>query len=353
MNKTRIVVIGASAGGMEALSRLLAQLPRDFPASIFIVHHMAPDATGAALLNALNTASSLACTEARDGQSFAPGHVYVAPPDHHLLVGKGEMKVTRGARENRSRPSIDPLFRSAAVAYRSKVVGVVLTGYLDDGAAGLSAVQRCGGVAVVQDPADAAYPDMPQNALNRVAGAHRVPLAEMGALLVSLMQRAAKRDRPVPEDIAIEAKIAERVLSDLDSVETLGDQVPFNCPNCGGVLWEMAVPKTKRYRCHTGHSFTAPVLLAEQSAKIEETLWSALRMFEERRNLLLTMSQRHAGTSTQSSAERMKESDVHIERIRAMLLASTKATRGRPLKARSSTRAPASRRTSRTRTSRP
>ena len=230
------------------------------------------------------------------------------------------MKVTKGARENRSRPSIDPLFRSAAVAYRSRVVGVILTGHLDDGSAGLAAVHRCGGACVVQDPEDAAYPDMPRNALERVPAAHRVPLAELGAMLEKLVHRRATKDKPVPRDIAIEAKIAERVLSDLDAVEALGDQVPFNCPNCGGVLWELADGNDVRYRCHTGHAFTRPVLLAEQSAKIEETLWIALRMFEERRNLLLNMSRGHTGALARSTAERVKESDVHIERIRAILL---------------------------------
>jgi two-component system chemotaxis response regulator CheB len=325
MRATSVVVVGASAGGMDALTRLVAQLPADLPAAVFVVNHMAADSSGSALRKAMNEAGRLVCTEARDDESFEAGHVYLAPPDHHLLVGKGRMKVTKGARENRSRPSIDPLFRSAAVAYRSKVIGVILTGYLDDGTAGLVAIQRCGGACVVQDPADAAYPDMPLNALNQVTDAHRVPLAGMGALLVNLLDRRPATDKPVPKDIAIEAKIAERVLSDLDSVEALGEQVPFNCPNCGGVLWELAEGETLRYRCHTGHAFTAPVLLAEQSAKIEETLWIALRMFEERRNLLVTMSQNHTAGLARSSAERVRESDVHIERIRAMLLASDEA----------------------------
>jgi two-component system, chemotaxis family, protein-glutamate methylesterase/glutaminase len=325
MRRISIVVVGASAGGMDALTRLIAQLPADFPAAVFVVHHMAADSSGSAVLKAINRAGSLACAEARDGEVFETGRVYTAPPDHHLLVGKGEMKVTKGARENRSRPSIDPLFRSAAVAYRSRVIGVILTGYLDDGSAGLSAIQRCGGVCIVQDPDDAAYPDMPRNALDRVPAAHRVPLAEMGAMLEKLVHRRATKDKPVPKDIAIEAKIAERVLSDLVSVNALGDQVPFNCPNCGGVLWEVAQGEGLRYRCHTGHAFTSPVLLAEQSGKIEETLWIALRMFEERRNLLVKMSERHGGAQAKASAERAKESDVHIDRIRAMLLAGDAA----------------------------
>lgn len=321
-----MVVIGASSGGMDALTRLVAQLPRDFAAPIFVVHHMAPDATGDALRGAINRAGRLRCSEATDGKRFAAGNVYLAPSDHHLMLAKGTMRVTKGARENRARPAIDPLFRSAAVAYRNRAVGVLLTGNLDDGTAGLTAIQRCGGVCVVQDPADAAYPDMPQNALNRVRVEHCVPLAEMGGLLEKLIHRRHGKNRPIPTEIAIEAKIAERVLSDLDSVEALGDQVPFNCPACGGVLWEIMQGDTLRYRCHTGHSFTSPILLAEQTAKIEETLWVALRMFEERRNLLVTMSGRNGRAFSPSAAERARDSDVHIRRIRAILRSDDKAT---------------------------
>lgn len=326
MSGSTVVVIGASAGGMDALTRLAAQLPGDFPAPIFVVHHMPADTTGAALVQAINKSGSLVCTEAHDGEEFEGGHIYLAPTDHHLLLSKGKMLVTKGARENRSRPGIDPLFRSAAVAYRSKVVGVLLTGYLDDGTAGMTAIHRCGGVCVVQDPRDAAYPDMPQNALNRVDIDHKVPLAEMGALLVHLIHRRTVKDKPVPKDIAIEAKIAERVLSDLTSVDVLGNQVPFNCPGCGGVLWEVVKGNSLRYRCHTGHAFSAPVLLAEQTAKIEETLWVALRMFEERRNLLINMSNRASRAFSPTAAERAKDSEVHIERIRSMLKSSDKAT---------------------------
>lgn len=294
MSVADVVVIGASAGGMDALTRLVAQLPKDFPAAIFVVNHMSADSTGVAVLNGMRASGSLECTQARDEEAINGNHIYLAPADNHLLVLKGKVRVTKGARENRSRPAIDPLFRSAAVAYRSRVIGVVLTGYLDDGTAGLLAIQRCGGVCVVQDPRDAAYPDMPRNAMKRVKVDHSVPLAEMGALLTGLISRRRVKDHPVPKDIAIEAKIAERVLSDVGSVDALGDQVPFNCPNCGGVLWEIEKGTSLRYRCHTGHSFSCDVLLAEQTRKIEETMWVALRMFEERRNLLVTMSDRNS-----------------------------------------------------------
>lgn len=327
MTTSSIVVIGASAGGMDALTRLVAQLPGDFPAPIFIVHHMAADTTGEALLRALNRSGNLVCEQARDGAAFKDGHVYLAQPDHHLMITKDKMLVTKGARENRSRPGIDPLFRSAAVAYRSKVIGAVLTGYLDDGTAGMIAIKRCGGVCVVQDPRDAAYPDMPQNVLNQVKVDHVVPLAEMGALFAKLLDRPVRKDKAVPKDIVIEAKIAERVLSDLPSVEAVGEQVPFNCPGCGGVLWEVAKGQALRYRCHTGHAYTSPVLLAEQTAKIEETLWIALRMFEERRNLLTTMSERKGRGFLPSAAARAKESEVHINRIRGMLRSGSEGPR--------------------------
>ena len=322
MKSSKIVVVGTSAGGLRALKTLVSQLPADFPAAIFIVQHMTPDANTAPLLRALTRCSHLHCSEAQDDENFLAGHIYLAPPNCHLLIVHGKTRVTKGARENRSRPGIDPLFRSAAVAYQSNVIGVLLTGYLDDGTSGLTAIQRCGGTCIVQDPSDAEYPDMPQNAVNRLKADYQIPVAAMGAVLVELAHQKPTQGGGVPQDIAIEAKIAERVLSDLSAVEALGTQVPFNCPNCGGVLWEISNEETLRFRCHTGHAFTAPVLLAEQSAKIEETLWIALRMFEERRNLLITMARPKPTASTQ---ERVAESEVHIERIRCMLRGDTVA----------------------------
>jgi two-component system chemotaxis response regulator CheB len=178
-----IIVIGTSAGGMEALDDLIGQLPTDLPACIFIVQHMAPESTGEALLHRLRKHKSFGCQLAKRGQTFKPGRIYIAPPDNHLLVKKRTLLVTKGARENRSRPGIDPLFRSAAVTHGPSVIGVVLTGMLDDGTAGLIAIKRCGGVTVVQDPKDAAYPAMPQSALDNLKVDYCVPLSEMGGLL--------------------------------------------------------------------------------------------------------------------------------------------------------------------------
>jgi two-component system chemotaxis response regulator CheB len=318
-----IIVIGASAGGLEALDNLIGQLPSDLAAAIFVVQHLSPQNSGVALLTRLRKHRTFDCQMAKDQQRFRMGKVYVAPPDQHILIKRNRILVTKGARENRYRPAIDPLFRSAAVNHGPRVIGVILTGMLDDGTSGLSAIKKCGGATVVQHPKDAAYPEMAETAISNVEVDCCVPISEMGQALERLVSGPRGNSKPVPEDIAVEAVIAERVLSDVAQINRLGDQVPYNCPNCGGVLWAVkSFKKVKHYRCHTGHSFTAKALLTSQSEKIEETLWVALRMFEERKNLLNKMAQserKHPGKSV--SAERAAHTEVHINRIRSMLLA--------------------------------
>jgi two-component system chemotaxis response regulator CheB len=239
------------------------------------------------------------------------------------------MLVTKGARENRYRPAIDPLFRSAAATHGSRVIGVLLTGALDDGTAGLMAVKKCGGVTIVQDPKDASYPEMPQSALNNMHVDHCVSISQMADLLAKLANESPGKGKSIPEPVRIEALIAERVLSDVTRVNGLGEQVPYNCPNCGGILWEMEASKLQRYRCHTGHSFTARALLTSQSEKIEETIWVALRMFEERKNLLNNMAKKENIPSLKRSySEQATATQIHIERIRAMLLAEVPGPTG-------------------------
>ncbi|MFD0795374.1 chemotaxis protein CheB [Mucilaginibacter litoreus] len=324
-----VVVIGTSAGGLTALTELVSQLGDDFPAPLLVVQHISADATGNVLLDAMSKNTKLHCTQAMDGMTLSSGYLYLAPSDHHLMVDEdGRLLVTKGAQENRSRPGIDPLFRSAAVAFGNRVIGIILTGYLDDGTAGMKVIKKCGGTCIVQDPACAEYPAMPQNALNQVKVDYCLPIAEMGGLLYRLVAKKPSRQKPIPKDVLIEAKIAARVLSDLASVNALGDQVPFNCPGCGGVLWQVDKGDSTRYRCHTGHAYTAASLLAEQTAKIEETMWTALRMFEERKNLLTTISKGQRGAALASSLERAKLSQVHINRIKAILQADDKGTTG-------------------------
>src|SRR5690606_18184501 len=228
---SKIVVIGTSAGGLKALKELISQLHKDFPLPILVVRHISADATGNVLLDELNKLNTVKCVQAKSGNSLKPGHLYLAPSDHHLMIG-GDLKilVTKGAHENRYRPAIDPLFRSAAVGFGTGVIGILLTGYLDDGTAGMKAIKKCGGTCIVQDPEDAEYPAMPKNALNNVKVDYCLPLSEMGALLYRIIPQKLRKSIPVPQDVFIEAEIAERVLSDLASVNKLGDQVPFNCP---------------------------------------------------------------------------------------------------------------------------
>jgi two-component system chemotaxis response regulator CheB len=314
-----IIVIGTSAGGLEALDDLVGQLRTDLPAAIFIVQHLSPSGSGAPLLKRLGRHRAFQCKLAGDGELYERGRIYIAPPDYHMLVKGSRLLVTKGARENSYRPAVDPLFRSAAVTHGPHVIGVVLTGMRDDGTAGLAAVRKCGGVTVVQDPADSTYPGMPQSALANVRIDHCVRLDTMGDLLDGLAREAADPARTIPDDVKTEAVIAERVLSDVSAVDGLGDLVPYNCPNCGGPLWKMKTADDPRFRCHTGHSFTAAALLSSQTEKIEETLWVCLRMFEERKNLLNTLAAGPGARGT-SIAARAREANLHIERIRAILL---------------------------------
>ena len=315
-----VVVIGTSAGGLNALKILVQQLPKDFSAPILVVQHISSDATGNVLLDTLNKFGKLKCIHASHGKSIKPGYIYFAPSDHHLMIEKsGTLLITKGAQENRSRPAIDPLFRSAAIAYGNRAIGVILTGYLNDGTAGLYAIKRCGGISIVQDPADADYLDMPKNALSQMTVDYCIPSLEIGAVLLKEVQHKRGKQIKIPNDILMEAKIAERVLSDLPSVNSLGGQVPFNCPGCGGVLWKVKEGSFLRYRCHTGHAYTSSVLLAEQTNKIEETVWTALRMFEERRNLPATIVKDQKGATARAAKERAAISQVHIDRIRAIL----------------------------------
>ncbi|UKT63019.1 chemotaxis protein CheB [Pedobacter mucosus] len=323
----KVVVIGTSAGGLNAIKILVSQLQTGFEAPILVVQHISADATGNVLLDALNKIGNIKCEHAQNGTRLKNSHLYLAPSDHHLMIDEDErILVTKGAQENRSRPAIDPLFRSAAVVFASRVIGILLTGYLDDGTAGMIAIHRCGGICMVQDPADAEYPDMPQNALNQLKVDYCLPLLEMGGLLYQLVAQKSKERKAIPKDILIETNIAKRVLSDLPAVNALGEQVPFNCPGCGGVLWKVDTGSSMRYRCHTGHAYTAASLLAEQTMKIEETMWTALRMFEERKNLLTTIAKEQKGAMAKSSMERAELSQVHIDRIKAILLADDKGT---------------------------
>jgi two-component system, chemotaxis family, protein-glutamate methylesterase/glutaminase len=291
MPKRDIIVVGTSAGGVEALIELCQGLPPDLPAAVFVVCHISAHSAGA-LAKILARKGNLPAENAIDREPITPGRVYVAPPDHHLLVEHGFVRVTQGPKENRFRPAVDPLFRSAAYAYGSRVIGVILTGGLDDGTAGLWAIKERGGLAIVQDPADAVFPSMPTNAIMNVQIDYQTPLAEIAPLLARIVSEPVEEERQDMSDkLEIEVNIAREDKSTNRLIEQLGHVSMFTCPECHGTLWEMYEGGIIRFRCRTGHGYTAQALLADQAESIEAMLWSAIRGIEEGVSLLNHMAE--------------------------------------------------------------
>jgi len=311
---------------MPALTRLVAQLPATLPAAVLVVQHLSPELDAELLLGRLATHTGLHCQVATHGAALAAGNLYLAPPDRHLLVKDYHVHVTKGPHENSFRPAADALFRSAAVEFDSHVIGVVLTGMLYDGTAGLDFIKRCGGLAVVQDPDEAEYPSMPASALRHVPIDYVVPLAAMGPLLQALVMPDAAPTphqlppKDIPADLKLEAAIAERVVGTTEQIDQLGHQVPLTCPGCGGSLWELNNGYVLRYRCHTGHAYTAEALAASTQQALEESLWVALRMMEERKNLLTSMASHGDAKWSPQQTERVAEIKLHINRLREFLL---------------------------------
>jgi two-component system chemotaxis response regulator CheB len=283
MGTRNIIVIGASAGGFEALKELVKGFPADFQASIFVVWHMSPDVTGI-LPQVFNRIGNLRAGNAMDGEPIEPKRIYVAPPDHHLLVENGRVRVTKGPKENRFRPAVDPLFRSAAFSHDRHVIGVILSGALDDGTAGLGTVKRRGGIAIVQDPLDAEFPSMPINALREVEVDYKVPISQMAVLLVHLSQESvAEPSEVVMEDDDLTQFEIRTALEDKATMDIMnyGALTPYTCPDCHGVLFRLKDARQPRFRCHTGHAFSADSLLSTVSESIEEGLWNAIRCIDE------------------------------------------------------------------------
>ena len=301
-----IVVIGASTGGVAALLELVKTLPADFPAPIFVVMHMAPDSPSI-LPQLLNSVSALKVRHPQDGELVEAGVIYVARPDHHLLLEVNRVLVTRGPKENRFRPSIDALFRSAAYTYGPRVIGVVLTGYLDDGTSGLWSVQRMGGVAVVQEPRDAEQPSMPTNALEFVAADYIVPLAQLGPLLGRLTQERAPAKTRLPaaelDLLKIELTIAKQGGGFELGIIDKGKLTPFTCPDCHGALTQLIEGKLIRYRCHTGHAYTISALLSEVTESVESILYQAMRGLEETKMLLQNLGRHFADDLQEAVAQ--------------------------------------------------
>lgn len=306
MAKKDIVVIGASAGGMGAIEALVRGLPADLPAAVFVVWHLAPGVKSV-LPQLLNRAGGLPAMNPKDGDPIKPGHIYVAPNDHHMLLEKGYIRVTKGPKENRFRPAVDPLFRSAAYIYGSRAIGVVLSGALDDGTAGLWAIKLRGGTAVVQDPADAMHRSMPINALDNVDVDYKLPVADMGPLLARLAREEAAPETLLPaeerEKMEAEIKIAREADSRIEDILRFGELSPFTCPECHGVLATFRDGNIIRFRCHTGHGVSASTLLEAGTEQVEMRLMDALRALDETIMLLNRLGEQYAKQGNTAAAE--------------------------------------------------
>lgn len=314
------MAIGASAGGVQALREIVESLPPGLPAAVFVVLHIASHGRSA-LPSILARTACLPVSHAQDGEEIQPGRIYVAPPDRHLVIQDGHIHLSRNASENGHRPAIDVLFRTAAKAYGPRVVGVVLTGNLDDGTAGLAAIKRCGGVAVVQDPEEADYPSMPESAIANVAVDHVLPLADIAPLLDEL----ARRPRPADEDCDPEEEPDAMGTTDRDVGKNgpSGKPSGFTCPDCGGSLYERPGEEPVHFRCRTGHAYSPESLLATQSDAVESALWAALRSLEENAALARRMEKRARETGSARSgarhAQRAHAAERHAVVIRGIL----------------------------------
>ncbi|WP_034388779.1 chemotaxis protein CheB [Deinococcus sp. YIM 77859] len=290
MTRQPIVVIGASAGGVEALQALASRLPTDFPAPVLMVLHIAPYSPSV-LPDILNRCCALPAQHAQDGETAQPGRIYVAPPDHHLLVENGELAVTKGPRENRMRPAIDTLFRSAAYTHGPDVTGVILSGLLDDGTSGLWTIKRLGGQAIVQDPGDARFDAMPRSAIQHVAVDAVLSAAQIGEQLSQLVRQprqslAVQLEPHEHKRLRAEVRIAAQDSGYELGIMNCGKPSLLTCPECHGTLTQIQEGTLTRYRCHTGHAYTASSLLADITSDIEEKAYQVLRALEESAILL-------------------------------------------------------------------
>lgn len=333
MTNRDIIVIGGSAGATAPLKQILGQLPADLPAAVFLVLHIPAQGIGI-LATVASAAGKLPVRQAEDGLAIEHGHVYLAAPDRHLLLASDRIVLGRGPRENMARPAIDPLFRSAALHYGPRVIGVVLSGLLSDGAAGLNAIKRCGGIALVQDPADAISDEMPSRALEATTVDLCVPGARIGDVLSELAREAPSAALPVPADIRLEIEIAAGERIDSERLTDVAEPAALTCPACGGVLSRIKGPRPLRFRCQVGHAFTADTLAKEQEGRVDEALRVALRIIEERAELVHRMAVDAGQSGRPAIAEmyrqRVLEYREYADMIRRVVLQSMDRSVAKP-----------------------
>lgn len=312
-----IVVIGASADGVEALQRLVANLPEDYQGSLFITLHMAPE-TKSLLAPILDRSGRLPASTAKDGQAIRRAHIYVAPPDYHLVLRRERLVVIRGPKEHGHRPSVDVMFRSAAQAYGARVVGVVLSGYRDDGTAGLVDIKKAGGIAIVQDADDAAAPQMPLHAAERVRPDYIVKANQIAAVLVRLLEEAA-----IEERVMAPPRLENGFPKD-EKMDENGRPSAFTCPACSGTLWELDDEGILRFRCRVGHAYSADTMYASQVENVENSMYAALRALEENVELSRRLAKRARHNNHKAVAEKYEArasiNEAHADQLRQVLM---------------------------------
>ncbi|MFW3170943.1 chemotaxis protein CheB [Geodermatophilus sp. CPCC 206100] len=319
MTRRDLVVVGASAGGVEALRQMLRGIPLDFPAAVLVVLHM-PSSARSALPAILDRVCDLPVRPAVDGERLEPGTVLVAVPDRHLIVSDGHVLLSRGPRENGHRPAVDVLFRSAARAAGRRVIAVVLSGALDDGTAGMIAVRARGGVGMAQETDDALYDSMPRHAVELGGAEHVVPAEKLGAALAELLAEDIEDvAEPAPSDLMdTETAMANLDRDAMDADDRPGMPSGFGCPTCHGALFSISEGGMERFRCRVGHAWSPEALAAEQAQALESALWMALRGLEERATLSLRMGERAEQRGHRISASAFRQR--HDEALEAAAL---------------------------------
>jgi two-component system, chemotaxis family, protein-glutamate methylesterase/glutaminase len=321
-----LIVVGASAGGVKPLQTLVAALPEDLKAAVLIVLHLGAD-TRSYLPQILQRKTGLPVAAANDNEQIRPSRIYVARPDEHLVVEGDRLRNTRGPKENRVRPAIDALFRSAAYTHSEQVIGVILSGTQDDGTAGLWSVKDRGGIAMVQDPADAEFDSMPRSAMEYVKVDHVASASQLGPLIVKATQME-KRDEPGPKskEMEIETRIATESRALQLGIMELGPMTPYTCPECHGVLVQLKEGGIPRFRCHTGHAYSLNSLLAEVTHYVEDALWNGMRAIEESMILLGHLARHIRADTTKDPKiadlleQQAKDAEKRVDAVRKALM---------------------------------
>ncbi len=321
-NPERLIVIGGSAGARDAITGILSSIPKDINAAFFVVVHSSFD-TPSFFDQVLKKRTDLDVVVAGNGVKITAGTVYIAKPNFHLTIDDNRVYIIKGPRENLFRPAIDVLFRSAAVHHSNRVIGILLTGRLNDGSSGLEAIKKCGGVTIIQDPETAEFRGMPAYAREHVAVDRILGLEDIARAILEIVSTEIPQKINVPLYLKRENEIVNKIGSNIFLENKLGDQVPISCPSCSGPLWKMKDTSINRYRCHVGHSFTEEALLESQNESLEETLWISLRTLEEKRMLLERMhsnyDSKRSGSMVRSYDDKIMEVSKHISKLKQIL----------------------------------